>query len=219
MHKSINNLLSIENKLNVSRSSVNKKDSKIIAVSKTFPIEKILPLLKYGHKDYGENKVQEAVEKWTKIKNEFQNINLHMLGKVQTNKVKFLLPLFDYLHSLDNLKLAEKISKEEVKKNKKLKIFIQINFDNEIQKGGIILSELEEFYKECTLNLNLNIIGLMCLPPVNRDPEIFFKKLKELANKIQLDELSMGMSNDFEEAARNGSTFLRIGSKIFGMRN
>ena len=219
MHKSINNLLKVKNKLNVSKSSADKTVPKIIAVSKTFSIEKILPLLEHGHKDFGENKVQEAVEKWTKIKNKFQNINLHMLGKVQTNKVRFLLPLFDYLHSLDNFKLAEKISKEEVKKNKKLKIFIQINFDNEIQKSGITLSELEEFYKECTLNLNLNIIGLMCLPPVNRDPKIFFKKLKELANKIQLDELSMGMSNDFEEAARNGSTFLRIGSKIFGMRN
>ena len=218
MHKTINNLLNIENKLNVLKLSNNKKKPKIIAVSKTFSIENIIPLLEYGHKDYGENKIQEAVIKWKDIKDKFQNIRLHMLGKVQTNKVKFLLPLFDYLHSLDNLKLAEKISKEEEKKNKRLKIFIQVNLGNEKQKSGVELSELENFYRECTVNFNLNIIGLMCLPPITQDPQIFFIKLNKLANKINLNELSMGMSGDFETAVKNGSTFIRIGTEIFGKR-
>ncbi len=218
MHKTINNLLNIENKLNVLKLSNNKKKPKIIAVSKTFSIENIIPLLEYGHKDYGENKIQEAVIKWKDIKDKFQNIRLHMLGKVQTNKVKFLLPLFDYLHSLDNLKLAEKISKEEEKKNKRLKIFIQVNLGNEKQKSGVKLSELENFYRECTVNFNLNIIGLMCLPPITQDPQIFFIKLNKLANKINLNELSMGMSGDFETAVKNGSTFIRIGTEIFGKR-
>ena len=195
------------------------KKPNIIAVSKTFSSENIIPLLKHGHKNFGENKIQEAVEKWTEIKVNFQNVNLHMLGKVQTNKVKFLIPLFDYLHSLDNLKLAEKISKEEIKKNKKIKIFIQVNIGDEKQKNGVNLDQLENFYKECSLNLNLNIIGLMCLPPKNKPSQIFFSKLKSCAVKLNLKELSMGMSNDFEIAAENGSTFLRIGSKIFGERN
>ena len=141
-----------------------------------------------------------------------------MIGKIQTNKVKFLIPLFDYLHSLDNLKLAEKISKEELKKNKKIKIFIQVNLGDEKQKNGINLRDLESFYKECSFNLNLNIIGLMCLPPIEDDPKKYFLQLKESANKINLKELSMGMSNDYEIAANNGSTFVRIGSKIFGER-
>lgn len=192
---------------------------KVIAVSKTFTMENILPLIDYGHLDYGENKVQEAIDKWSEIKNQNTNLKLHMIGRLQTNKVKHALKLFDYIHSLDSTRLAKKISEEQNKIEKKIKLFIQINIGNEKQKSGIGIDEATDFYNMCIKDLNLNIIGLMCLPPVNRDPEIFFKKLKELANKIQLDELSMGMSNDFEEAARNGSTFLRIGSKIFGMRN
>jgi len=218
MHKSVNNLIDIENKLNDVQTSNIKKKPKIIAVSKTFSSDDIKPLIIYGHKDFGENKIQEAVNKWTEIKNNFNEIKLHMVGKIQTNKVKFLIPLFDYLHSLDNLKLAEKISKEELKKNKKIKIFIQVNLGDEKQKNGINLRDLESFYKECSLNLNLNIIGLMCLPPIEDDPKKYFLQLKESANKINLKELSMGMSNDYEIAANNGSTFVRIGSKIFGNR-
>ena len=218
MHKSVNNLIDIENKLNVVQTSNNKRKPKIIAVSKTFSVEDIKPLIIHGHKNFGENKIQEAVNKWTEIKQNFNEIKLHMLGKIQTNKVKFLIPLFDYLHSLDNLKLAEKISKEELKKNKKIKIFIQVNLGGEKQKNGIDLKDLESFYKECSLNLNLDIIGLMCLPPVEKSPEKYFLQLRESANIIGLKELSMGMSNDFEIAANNGSTFVRIGSKIFGER-
>ena len=218
MHKSVNNLIDIENKLNDVQTSNIKKKPKIIAVSKTFSSDDIKPLIIYGHKDFGENKIQEAVDKWTEIKNNFNEIKLHMIGKIQTNKVKFLIPLFDYLHSLDNLKLAEKISKEELKKNKKIKIFIQVNLGDEKQKNGINLRDLESFYKECSFNLNLNIIGLMCLPPIEDDPKKYFLQLKESANKINLKELSMGMSNDYEIAANNGSTFVRIGSKIFGER-
>lgn len=218
MHKSVNNLIGIENKLNVAQTGNNKRKPKIIAVSKTFSVEDIKPLIIHGHKNFGENKIQEAVNKWTEIKNNFNEVKLHMLGKIQTNKVKFLIPLFDYLHSLDNLKLAEKISKEELKKNKKIKIFIQVNLGSEKQKSGIDLKDLESFYKECSLNLNLDIIGLMCLPPVEKSPEKYFLQLRESANIIGLKELSMGMSNDFEIAANNGSTFVRIGSKIFGKR-
>lgn len=218
MHKSVNNLIDIENKLNVAQTGNNKRKPKIIAVSKTFSVEDIKPLIIHGHKNFGENKIQEAVNKWTEIKQNFNEIKLHMLGKIQTNKVKFLIPLFDYLHSLDNLKLAEKISKEELKKNKKIKIFIQVNLGSEKQKSGIDLKDLESFYKECSLNLNLDIIGLMCLPPVEKSPEKYFLQLRESANIIGLKELSMGMSNDFEIAANNGSTFVRIGSKIFGKR-
>ena len=190
----------------------------IIAVSKTFDIEHIKPVLEYGHKNFGENKIQEAISKWTDVKKEHTDIKLHMLGKVQTNKVKFLIPLFDYLHSLDNFKLAEKISKEEVKKNKKIKIFIQVNLGEEEQKNGINLKDLDNFYYECKKNLNLDIIGLMCLPPQNENPQKFFQKLKECSDKFGLTDLSMGMSNDYDVACKFGSTFLRIGTKIFGER-
>ena len=199
---------------------VNQKIRKpeIIAVSKTFDIEHIKPVLEYGHKNFGENKIQEAISKWTDVKKEHTDIKLHMLGKVQTNKVKFLIPLFDYLHSLDNFKLAEKIAKEEVKKNKKIKIFIQVNLGEEEQKNGINLKDLDNFYYECKKNLNLDIIGLMCLPPQNENPQKFFQKLKECSDKFGLTDLSMGMSNDYDVACKFGSTFLRIGTKIFGER-
>ena len=191
---------------------------KIIAVSKTFPITKVMPLINVGHIHFGENKIQEAKEKWPEIKEKFPQIKLHMLGKIQTNKVKFLIPLFDYIHSLDNLKLAEKISSEQIKKNKKLKIFIQVNIGNEQQKSGISLKELENFYDECSRNMGLDIVGLMCLPPKFDEPIKFFKKMLDLKNELNLSELSMGMSDDFIDAAKTNSTFLRIGSKIFGAR-
>ena len=178
-----------------------------------------MPLIDYGHIDFGENKVQEALEKWIDIKNDFKNIKLHMVGKLQTNKVKHAVTIFDYIHSLDNLKLAEKISTEQIKKNKKLKIFIQINIGNESQKSGILPENLENFYKICNNDLNLNIIGLMCLPPNNLNAEKYFSEMFELSKKINLKELSMGMSNDYLNAIKYNSTYLRIGSKIFGERN
>ena len=211
MHNSLNNLLSIQ-------SEINNKKVNIIAVSKTFPINHVLPLINQGHNHYGENKVQEAIEKWTDIKIDMPNIKLHLLGKLQTNKVKFVLPLFDYLHSLDSLKLAQKISEEQKKKNFKPKIFIQINIGKEDQKSGINEENLEDFYKVCKNDLDLNIIGLMCLPPFDEDSSPYFKRIKLLSEKFNLNELSMGMSNDYLDAAKNSATFVRIGSKIFGER-
>ena len=196
-----------------------KDRTKIIAVSKTFTMDKILPLIEHGHIDFGENKVQEAVEKWTDIKKKYQPIKLHMIGKLQTNKVKFAINLFDYIHSLDNFKLAKKISDEQKKNNKRPKIFIQINIGNESQKNGINSNELNEFYDNCVNDLNLNIIGIMCLPPNNNKEDFYFKKMSELIQKISVNELSMGMSNDYLEAYKTGATFLRIGSSIFGNRN
>ena len=190
----------------------------IIAVSKTFPLENIFPLINHGHIHYGENKVQEAMEKWPNIKQDFTNIKLHMIGKVQTNKVKHVIPLFDYIHSLDNARLAEKISNEEAKLNKKLKIFIQVNIGNENQKNGIEIENLENFYSLCKKDLGLNIIGLMCLPPKNNISSKYFVEMNKLLDNINEKELSMGMSNDYIDAATNGATFLRIGSKIFGKR-
>ena len=191
----------------------------IIAVSKTFSMDNIEPLIKHGQKHFGENKIQEAMDKWTDIKNEKPEIKLHMLGKIQTNKVKFLLPLFDYIHSLDSLKLADKIASEQIKKNKKTKIFIQVNLANENQKSGIDKNSLENFYQKCKESLDLNIIGLMCLPPINENPEKYFLELKSLANGLSLEKLSMGMSNDYLKAAKCGSNYLRIGSNIFGSRS
>lgn len=193
--------------------------TKIIAVSKTFLMKDIQPLVQHGHKDFGENKIQEAISKWSDIKEKNPQLKLHMLGKIQTNKVKFLLPLFDYIHSLDNLKLAQKISEEETKKNKKLKIFIQVNIANESQKNGIDVNYLNEFYLKCKNDLNLNIVGLMCLPPQNKEPTEYFLLLKKLAKDLNIFNLSMGMSNDYPEAIKCGSTHLRIGSEIFGKRN
>ncbi len=194
-------------------------NTKIIAVSKTFLMNDIQPLIQHGHKDFGENKIQEAISKWSDIKEKNPEIKLHMLGKIQTNKVKFLLPLFDYIHSLDNLKLAQKISEEEIKKKKKLKIFIQVNIANESQKNGIDVDNLNEFYLKCRNDLNLNIVGLMCLPPQSKEPTECFLLLKKLAKHLNIFELSMGMSNDYQEAIKCGSTYLRIGSDIFGKRD
>ena len=213
----VNNLITIEDTLK--NKVINLILPNIVAVSKTYPIENIYPLINHGHQHFGENKVQEAVEKWTDIKKDFKHIQLHMIGKLQTNKVKFAVSLFDYIHSLDNFKLAEKISTEQNKINKKLKIFIQINIGNEDQKSGINEDQLVDFHKKCVHDLNLDIIGLMCLPPKDGDIKNFFLRMKNLSKKIEVKELSMGMSNDYLEATKYGSTFLRIGSKIFGQRS
>ena len=194
------------------------KIPEIIAVSKTFEINNILPLINYGHLHFGENKVQEAKEKWDNIKYDFKNLKLHMIGKLQTNKVKQAVSLFDYIHSLDNFKLAKKISEEEIKQNKKLKIFIQVNIGNEENKSGINIENVENFYKQC-LNLNLDIVGTMCIPPKVKNSKNYFLEMFKINSKINLPDLSMGMSEDYLEAAENNSTFLRIGSKIFGERN
>lgn len=214
MHDPVNKLISIQKEIQ----EKNKK-TKVIAVSKTFPIKDIIPLINYGHKDFGENKVQEAMEKWTPIKNDFTDINLHMIGKIQSNKVKYVVPLFDYIHSLDNLKLAEKISKEKNQYKKDIKIFIQINIGDETQKSGINVNDALAFKNKCVNELNLNIIGLMCLPPQNKDASTYFKEMNLLLNKTNLKELSMGMSNDYLEAIDNNATFIRVGSKIFGNRS
>ncbi len=213
MHKIVNNLILINKEL----SAINS-DIKIIAVSKTFPIEHIQPAIDYGHLHFGENKVQEALEKWTEIKEKNKSIKLHLIGKLQTNKVKFCLPLFDFIHSLDNIKLADKIANEQVKKNFKPKLFIQVNIGDEDQKNGIVLSQFESFYKKIE-NFELDIVGLMCIPPFVDDTEIYFKKMIEIRKKTNFKELSMGMSNDYLSAAKNSSTYVRIGSKIFGERS
>ena len=197
---------------------IDKKNVKLVAVTKTFSISHILPVINEGHTDFGENKVQEAMEKWTSIKQDFPKINLHLIGKLQTNKVKFVLPLFDYIHSLDNLKLANKIAEEQIKKNFKPKIFIQVNIGEESQKSGIEISNLENFYKRCAEEFKLNIIGLMCIPPFEKDPKPYFIKMRELSENLDLKDISMGMSDDYMEAIEQGSTFIRVGSKIFGAR-
>ena len=194
-----------------------ERSPKIIAVSKTFKLEHILPLIEYGHDNFGENKVQEAIDKWADIKKNKNNLKIHLLGKLQTNKVKHAIKLFDFIHSLDNEKLANKISEEQKKLQIKPKIFIQINVGNEPQKSGIKVNELEEFYKYC-LKLNLNIVGTMCLPPINDDPEKYFLRMNFLNKKINFKELSMGMSSDYLEAIKHNSTYLRIGAGIFGER-
>jgi len=191
---------------------------KIIAISKTFKIDHLMPLIDHGHSDFGENKVQEAMDKWTEIKNKNKNIKLHMVGKLQTNKVKFALPLFDFIHSLDNLKLAKKISEVQKQYENKPKIFIQINIGNELQKSGINKNELSDFYNEC-IKLNLDIVGTMCLPPIDNDPSIYFSEMKKITNFLNLTDISMGMSEDYLKAIEHSSTYLRIGSKIFGARS
>jgi pyridoxal phosphate enzyme (YggS family) len=191
---------------------------KVIAVSKTFKLEKILPLIDYGHLDFGENKVQEAIEKWTKIKEKRSDLKLHLIGKLQTNKVKFALKIFDYVHSLDSKKLAKKIADEQIKQNKKIKFFIQVNIGEEDQKNGVSSEDLFELYNYCK-QLDLNVIGLMCIPPVNQSSENFFDKMKILKEKLELEHLSMGMSSDYLKAVEFDSSFLRIGSNIFGRRS
>ena len=197
---------------------MNSKPITIVAVSKTFKLDKILPLIEYGHLDFGENKVQEALDKWSEIKLKKPELKLHLVGRLQTNKVKFALRIFDYIHSVDNEKLAKKIADEQLKHKKKVKIFLQVNIGSENQKSGIIKEELNSLYLYCK-NLNLDVIGLMCLPPASIDPTPFFKELKLLNQKLDLPELSMGMSSDYIEAIDNSSTFIRVGSSIFGERS
>ena len=220
MHKTVQNLISIKNSINLKLLNLKNKETipKIIAVSKTFSIEHILPLIEYGHLDFGENKVQEAIEKWTNIKSKKNKINLHLIGKLQTNKVKFALKIFDYIHSLDSEKLAKKISEEQKKQDKKPKIFIQINLGEESQKSGINKEQLIDFYN-FSKNLDLNIVGTMCIPPQEQDSSKFFSQMSDLNQKIDLKELSMGMSSDYLSAIEFRSTYLRIGSNIFAKRN
>jgi len=219
MHNSVQNLINTKNtiKSKLEDLKINKLP-KIIAVSKTFKIDKILPLVEYGHLDYGENKVQEALDKWSDIKEKNKNIKLHLIGKLQTNKVKFALKVFDYIHSLDSEKLANKIAAEQIKQNKQLKIFIQVNIGNEEQKSGINKEKLADFYKFCK-NLNLDIIGTMCIPPNNENMENHFLEMNRINAELNFKDLSMGMSGDYLDAIKNNATYVRIGSKIFGNRD
>tara|TARA_Y100000768_G_C23932089_1_gene660625 strand:+ start:771 stop:1433 length:663 start_codon:yes stop_codon:yes gene_type:complete len=220
MHKSIKNLLKINNNVKLKLKKINFiKHPKIIAVSKTFKLDHIKPLIDHGHVDFGENKVQEAKEKWTNVKSSFKNLQLHMIGKLQKNKVKDVVPLFDYIHSLDSLGLAEKISNEQKKTGKSLKIFIQVNIGDEQQKSGIKKENLKDFYEKCVNDLKLNIIGLMCIPPLNSESKFYFNEMTKLNNSIGLTDLSMGMSSDYLDAIDCGATFIRIGSNIFGKRS
>jgi pyridoxal phosphate enzyme (YggS family) len=217
LHNSINNLALINDQIKSKFGLV--KNLNIIAVSKTFPMSEINPLIENGQIHFGENKVQEAIDKWSDIKKLNKNLKLHMIGKLQTNKVKYVVPLFDYIHSLDNIKLAEKIASEQIKKNRNLKIFIQVNIGNEPQKAGLNISDLKNFYEKCTQELNLNIIGLMCLPPQYGLAKNYFNEMVELKKTINVEDLSMGMSEDYLEAVACGATYIRIGSKIFGDRS
>jgi len=216
MHKSVQNLIDIKNKIKSNNHSYNNIN--IIAVSKTFSLDKIKPLIEYGHIDFGENKVQEAIEKWSEIKVKNSKIKLHLIGKLQTNKVKYAVKIFDYIHSVDNEKLAKKISEEQLKNNKNIKIFIQVNIGDEIQKSGISKKDLNKLYQNC-LSLKLDIQGLMCIPPEDQNSDIFFKDLKKMNQNLGLKELSMGMSSDYMLAIENSATYVRIGSNIFGKRS
>ena len=218
MHQSIINFTNIQNSINENQEKTNNKNNiKIIAVSKTFEISHINPLIDYGHTDFGENKVQEAIEKWSDIKHKNQNLSLHLIGKLQSNKTKLALKIFDYIHSLDSEKLASKISEEQKKIDKKPKLFIQVNIGNEDQKSGVNPNKLKSFYKYC-LDKDLDVIGTMCLPPISEDPEKYFMRMNYLNKDLGLNELSMGMSADYIPAINNNATFIRVGSKIFGER-
>ena len=218
MHITVKNLLDIENNIKTYLDELNINNyPKIIAVSKTFKIDKILPLIDHGHIDFGENKVQEAVEKWTEIKNKNIAIKLHMIGKLQTNKVKYAVKLFDYIHSVDSEKLAKKIAEEQNKINKKIKIFLQVNIAEENQKSGINKNNVKYLVSYCK-EIGLDLIGLMCIPPINIDPDGYFDEMKKLNNILGFNELSMGMSSDFLKAAKYSATYVRLGSSIFGQR-
>ena len=218
MHSTVQNLLDIETNIKTHLNKLNINNSpKIVAVSKTFRIDKILPLIQHGHCDFGENKVQEAVEKWTEIKKNNSKIKLHMIGKLQTNKVKFAVPLFDYIHSVDSEKLAKKIADEQNKINKKIKIFLQVNIGNENQKSGINKHNLNQLVSYCKES-GLDLVGLMCIPPANIDPEGYFEEMEKINKSLGFSELSMGMSSDFLKAVEYSSTYIRVGSKIFGQR-
>ncbi len=218
MHQSIINFNNIQSSIKSNQEQTNNKNNiKIIAVSKTFEISHINPLIDYGHTDFGENKVQEAIEKWTDIKTKNNKLSLHLVGKLQSNKTKLALKIFDYIHSLDSEKLANKISEEQKKIEKKPKLFIQVNIGNEVQKSGIDSNKLKSFYKHC-LDKDLDVIGTMCLPPISEDPEKYFMRMNYLNKDLGLNELSMGMSADYISAIENNATYIRVGSKIFGER-
>ena len=219
MHNTVKNLLDIENniKINLNKLNINN-NPKIVAVSKTFKLDKIIPLIEHGHVHFGENKVQEALDKWTVIKKQNSQIKLHMIGKLQTNKVKFAVQIFDYIHSVDNEKLARKISEEQNKINKKIKIFLQVNIGDENQKSGISKNEINNLVSYCK-EIQLDVIGLMCIPPANIDPEAYFEEMKKLNGALDFTELSMGMSSDFLVAVKHLATFVRVGSSIFGQRS
>ena len=220
MHASLQKLNFVKNKVNeIINQRQLKIDPKIVVVTKTFSLNKITPLLVYGHKHFGENKIQEAENKWSEIRNQYSNLKLHMIGKLQSNKAKKAVKIFDYIHSLDNAKLAAKIAQYEKELNKKTKLFIQVNLAEENQKSGILLNNLNNFYYYCKKELLLNVIGLMCLPPFESNSQKYFKMLKNVAEKLNLKDLSMGMSSDFEQAIINGSTYLRLGTVILGERN
>ena len=219
MHNTVKNLLDINNNIEVylNRLNINSRP-KIIAVSKTFKIEKILPLIEYGHIDFGENKVQEASEKWMDIKKNNLQIKLHMIGKLQTNKVKYAVRIFDYIHSVDSAKLAKKIVDEQNKINKKIKVFLQINIGDEDQKSGVIKADADQMVAYCK-EIGLDLIGLMCIPPANVDPNNYFEEMSRLNKSFGFEDLSMGMSSDYLIAAKHFATYVRIGSSIFGHRN
>ena len=218
MHSSVQNLINIQEKIKQRLVDLkSNKIPKIIAVSKTFGMDKISPLIEHGHIDFGENKVQEAIEKWSDIKLTNNEIKLHLIGGLQTNKVKLAVKLFDYIHSVDSEKLAKKISDEQQKQNKKVKVFIQVNIGDEEQKSGINKSSLTQLYTYCKA-IDLNVVGLMCIPPLEKSSDIFFKEMSALNENLNLNELSMGMSSDYLEAIKNSATYLRIGSNIFGKR-
>ena len=219
MHDTIKNLLDIKNNIKFYLEKLNiNSNPKILAVSKTFEINKILPLIEYGHLHYGENKVQEALEKWSDIKLKKKDLKLHLIGKLQTNKVKHAVKIFDYIHSVDSKKLAKKIADEETKQGKKIKIFIQVNIGDEEQKSGVNKSSVNELYSYCKA-INLNVIGLMCIPPLTKSSDIYFKEMNILNKNLNLNELSMGMSSDYLDAIKNSATYVRIGSNIFGQRS
>ena len=219
MHSTVKNLLDIESNIKIHLDELKINNiPKIIAVSKTFKIDKILPLLDHGHIDFGENKVQEAIEKWSEIKKDNSSIKLHMIGKLQTNKVKFAVKLFDYIHSVDSEKLAKKIADEQNKLNKKIKIFLQVNIGEENQKSGINKNDVRHLVSYCK-EIGLDLIGLMCIPPINIDPENYFKEMNILNKSLGFSELSMGMSSDFLLASKYLSTYVRVGSSIFGQRS
>ena len=220
MHATLEKLSRVKNKVNeiISKKQLKTKP-KIVVVTKTFPLNKILPLLENGHIHYGENKIQEAENKWIDTKNRYKNLQLHMIGKLQTNKAKKAVKLFDYIHSLDDDRLALKLSHHEKELNKKVKLFIQVNLAEEPQKSGIMFNDLNNFYNYCTKDLSLNVIGLMCMPPVDSNSQEYFKKLKKAAQQLNLEDLSMGMSSDYEQAILSGSTYLRLGTIILGERN
>ncbi len=219
MHSTVKNLLDIENSIKIHLNKLNiTHNPKIVAVSKTFKIDKILPLIEHGHIDYGENKVQEAVEKWSEIKKNNSEIKLHMIGRLQTNKVKIAVQIFDYIHSVDSEKLANKIADEQIKINKKIKIFLQVNIGDENQKSGINKNDVQQLVSYCN-KIGLDVIGLMCIPPINIDPGVYFEEMYKLNKALGFVELSMGMSSDFLKAAKHLSTYIRVGSSIFGQRS